>query len=103
MRVDKNDEQIRVILFRDGDQWVAQCLEYDIGAQAGSLPELHERLLVTLEIEKAISIEKLGKPFAGIPEAPAEFFKRWEQQSGRYDPKHIKGAPMLPVDYALCA
>ena len=56
-------DPIRVIVFRDANLWVAQCLEYDIGAQAPDLDTLKARLAVTLAVEKATSVELHGTPF----------------------------------------
>ena len=35
--------QISVVLFQESDQWVAQCLEYDIAAQAETLKDLTDK------------------------------------------------------------
>ena len=40
MQNDTITADIRVLLFREDDVWVAQCVEYDIGAQASDLPTL---------------------------------------------------------------
>ncbi len=32
--MNQESDGIRAVIFQDGDLWVAQCLEYDIGAQA---------------------------------------------------------------------
>jgi hypothetical protein len=67
------DIKIRVIVFKDDDAWVAQCLEYDIGAQAEDIDTLNERLSAALKMEFKESIEQHGTPFAGIDPAPLRF------------------------------
>jgi hypothetical protein len=57
--------QIRVIAFKDGDTWVAQCLEYDIAAIAADLHNLHTRLVIAINAEREESINRHSEPFAG--------------------------------------
>ena len=96
--------EIRVVIFKDGDQWVGQCLEYDIGAQAADLSTLHERLQVVLAAENKESLSRIGKPFGGIDPAPAYYHKLWERSlrmtldSG--DKKESNGTPQLQLAIA---
>jgi hypothetical protein len=69
--------QIRAVIFREGDLWVAQCLEFDIGVQARDLGGLAERLHIAIGAEYRASTENAGKPFSGIDEAPKLFFDMW--------------------------
>lgn len=69
----QEQKEIRVITYKDGDLWVAQCLEYDIAAHAADLETLHARLLVALDAEREESVRRNGVPFAGIDPAPARF------------------------------
>lgn len=69
---------VRAVVFRDNDMWVAQCLEYDIGAQADDIDMLNERLNVALKAELKESIERHQKPFADIARAPQRFETMWE-------------------------
>ncbi|MBI4183216.1 MAG: hypothetical protein HY521_04375 [Proteobacteria bacterium] len=94
---------LRVVAYKEGDTWVAQCLEYDIGAQAPDLDELWVRFSIAFEAEKTESSERHGEPFAGIAPAPTEFKEMWERAgpfraSGEDDKS---GAPMY--DMALRA
>jgi hypothetical protein len=73
-------ENIRVIMFQDGDQWVAQCLEYDLGAQAPDIDTLNDRITVLIKAELKESIDRHDKPFGGIPPAPARFQHMWERR-----------------------
>ncbi len=100
-------ETVRVILFQDNGMWVAQCLEYDIGAQADDIDTLNARLEVVLRTEFNASMEKHGKPFAGIDPAPQRFQLMWEHRTRSIDLNPApwmtsdKNAPRL--DYALVA
>lgn len=95
---------IRIVVYRDGEAWVAQCLEFDIGTQAESPNELRDRLDDVIAMEAAISAKYHGKPFAGIDPAPQRFFDMWDscesdvQEWNSSDcVKHAK------VEMAMCA
>jgi hypothetical protein len=68
-----NSEAIRVIAFREGDKWIAQCLEYDISAQGVAFQDAMRRLTLTVNAEFEYTREKHGEAFANIAPAPEEF------------------------------
>lgn len=63
------DKQLRVIIFKDGDLFIAQCLEYDVAAQGRTEEEAQERLEVALRAE-AREAKEAGKT---LDPAPAMF------------------------------
>ena len=85
---------LRVVLFEDGGKWVAQCLEYDIGAQASDLRDLQTRFVLTLMADLQHSMETHGAAFAGIDPAPAYFHEMWDNRSGGFMP--TRGPNILP-------
>ena len=101
-----DQQSIRVIAFRDGGLWAAQCLEYDIGVQAHDLDTLQIRLMVAIGAELQTSVERGGAPFAGIEPAPEHFHQLWERRSGAFTPARppaIKDDGRLNVEMALVA
>ncbi len=103
------DETVRVLVSRDGDAWVAQCVDYDIGAQAKDLVTLRGRLEAVLraELEESLRRSKTGTPFDGIPKAPPHYETLWNKTSNRLTdpskPTHAVRREMPPVELALCA
>ncbi len=73
--------RIRAILFEEAGAWCAQCLEYDIAAQARTEPELRQELVSVLTTHFLASAQFGQEPFAGLPEAPAKFFAMYEGAS----------------------
>jgi|ERR1700691_2006463 len=69
----------RAILFREGDHWIGQCIEYDICAQAKNLTELKKKLELTIEFEREVSVKRHGYAFVGIPAAPQRFEEMWNK------------------------
>jgi hypothetical protein len=76
---------MRVIVFKDDGQWVAQCLEHDIGAQGPDVDTLMTRLEVVLDAECKASLDKGEEPFKGIDPAPARFQQMWERRARSVD------------------
>lgn len=81
MPADTEALELRVIVFKDNDLWVAQCLEHDIGAQAADVDTLMTRLEVVLKAECKTSLEKGLKLLDGIEPAPARFFAMWDRRA----------------------
>ena len=102
---DAQDITIRVVVFKDNDVWVAQCLEYDIGAQADSIDALTARLNAVLKAEFKESMERHEMPFAGIAPAPQRFQMMWEHRTRSLTIKSMSPPAWLinkaKVDYAL--
>lgn len=69
---------LRVVVFKDEDIWVAQCLEHDISAWGVSRAEMEENLLATLDAEANFTMVEKGGLFVGISPAPREFFDKWD-------------------------
>ena len=70
---------VRVLIFREGEAYVAQCLEYDISAFAPDKETLLKRFISVFGMERNRSLDRGGAPFAGIDPAPKEFHDRWKQ------------------------
>ncbi len=100
----KMTQTIRVIVFQDGGLWVAQCLEYDIGAQAQDVDTLMSRFEVTFKTELKESMVRHGKPLAGIDRAPERFHRMWDH---RVRSMVVSPPPWMtaeqPIDLALVA
>jgi hypothetical protein len=68
------DRFLHVLLLREGQQWVLQALEVDLGAQ-GSTPELAEKaFLCALRAQAHVDVEHGRQPFEGFPQAPQVYW-----------------------------
>lgn len=71
---------LRVVLFREGPCWLAQCLDRDFGAQGSTLSETLGRLaVVATELERTGAMATLG-------EAPPYFQTLWPLHAGIFQP-----------------
>lgn len=74
------------ILFIEGEEWwSAQCLEYDIAAQAGTLNELFHEMERVLVSQIALDVELGRKPFEGIGPAPKKYREAFERSETRVE------------------
>jgi hypothetical protein len=65
---------VSVLLFQEGERWSAQCLQYDIAAQAATLPDLHYEIQRTLMGHMVVSKELGLEPFENLGAAPKRFW-----------------------------
>lgn len=73
------ERKIRAIVYREGDFYVAQCLEYDIAAQAGDIEEVLDRLDLTIDAEFQ-ACDELGKTIEdSLCKAPTYYHSLWDK------------------------
>ncbi len=71
---------LRVVIFREGESWLAQGLEHDLGVQAENLKDLVARLAL------ALARPDLDTPLETLPPAPKYFQDLWALRSGEFLP-----------------
>lgn len=80
-------QNISVLAFQEGEKWSAQCLEYDISAQAdliSDLPMAFERALVGhIIVSKQLGLE----PLEGLGGAPKIFWDLFAKASMELKPQ----------------
>lgn len=79
----QNEPNIRILVFKDGDIYVAQCLEVDIAACAETVNQLRLDIAGTIEAYRQETIERHGVPFQGLEPGPQEFHDMWERSPCR--------------------
>lgn len=77
----EGNEMLHVLVFQEGGDWVAQCLEYDICTHAQDEETLRNRFCELLEVEYQLSTSGGKEPFSGIKPAPEEFHDLWRKAS----------------------
>jgi hypothetical protein len=87
---------ISAVLYEEGDWWIGQCLEYDITAQADSLPELQYELERVLFAHICASIAENRTPFQGLTAAPQKFWRMWEAGTG-IERREVSFRPQTPM------
>jgi hypothetical protein len=92
--------KLSVLLFKEDDWWLAQCLEYDLCSQAKTPEDVLYEFERTLLAQILISIEANEEPLAGIDPAPEEYWKRFHASG--VQAQIIKRLPFrLPANITL--
>lgn len=83
------NDGFRVVVFKDGDTYVAQCLEHDICAQADDVKALRHRMQAAIDAERDYA-RTIGKNLTDtVSPAPKHFFamfeKAWGAEQGGQD------------------
>lgn len=101
-------ETIRVLVLSEDGMFVAQCVEYDIGAQAKDIPTLRRRFNAVFSADIEESVRRHGVPFAGIDRAPVCYERMWS--AAGQDLTHMgksnaipSNSPHVSYELALCA
>ena len=78
------DKTLRIIVLREGDTFIAQCLEYDIGTQAEDMASLQDHMNFLIDCELEYS-KRVGQP---IDQAPERFHNMWDEAVIQEDGGH---------------
>jgi hypothetical protein len=73
---------IRVLIVRQGGQWLAQCLEHDLAAQAPSEKKAIGSFIRIVKARLHRDYRAGRQPFEGLPPAPAHFLDAWNRLIG---------------------
>ena len=65
---------IRAIVFQEGEWLCAQCLEYNLVAQAKSLKQLSRALQRLIVAHVAVRLRHKQQPFRDLPRAPEKYW-----------------------------
>ena len=96
-------QKLRVVVFQEDGYWVAQCIEYDIGAQGKTFRDMTMHFALTAALDLDESVNRHGELFAGIDPAPAYFEKMWEQRASTLEPILETEAASPEYEMALVA
>ena len=83
----------RVLVFRQGDQWLAQCLEHDLVAQAPSGDEAFASFIRLLKARLLRDSANGRVPLENLPPAPQRFVDIWNQLTTN------KTVPATPISF----
>ena len=70
---------LRVLLLREGEWWVAQCLDFDIAAQAANLTEVKAAFFRAFVGQIVVDLERGDQPLTCVKPAPSWYAEQWEQ------------------------
>jgi hypothetical protein len=86
-----NEPRIRAVVFREGDWWIIQLLEYDLATQVRRLEdvpsEFRRLILGQMEANADLGVE----PFYGFSRAPKRFWEMYEPARTLVAPTPLEG------------
>lgn len=86
MSEDARPLSISAVLFQESDgAWSAQCLEYDLAAQAKSLPDLRYEVERVVLSHVCVSLKLGREPFQHLGAAPQRFWDMYEEAKLRLE------------------
>lgn len=91
-------ERLKILLFTEGSTWIAQCLQFDITAQADSHPKALERLEVLFWAQHYLDVQAGRAPFSAALKAPKRYWEMFKQ--GTKMTVHLN-LPPIPTDNAI--
>lgn len=81
--------KLSVLLMREGETWIAQCLDYDIAAQGNSIKAAKGALARTFAEQVAVDLHHGVEPLNGFSQAPKEYWDKFGQAERLADRQHI--------------
>jgi hypothetical protein len=70
---------VRVLFIREGESFVAQCLEFDIAAQGKTITEVKRAFERTLIGQMMLDVRRGKRPFEDFGPAPRYYWEKYEQ------------------------
>ena len=95
---------LHVVVFHDGEWWIAQCLEYELCTAKKRLEELPAEIRRFLTVQILGSLELGIDPFSNLLPAPKRFWKMFEHaQAGWEIPLATEVPPNVEVETRIAA
>lgn len=66
---------LSVLFLKEGDFWVAQCLQFDITSQGKSIADAQRSFERVLVAQIICDLEQGREALSSVPQAPAEMFE----------------------------
>jgi hypothetical protein len=94
---------VSIVILHDGEAWVAQCLEYDVTAQGTSMKKAMKAFEKTFIGQIILDIKADKEPLQGIPQAPAEYWDKFEEGERLADRKPFRVPEGVPPGFIIAA
>ena len=74
-----NEPRIRAVVFREGDWWIIQLLEYDLATQVRRLEDVPGKFRHLVAAQMAANAAMGVEPFHGFSKAPRRYWEMYER------------------------
>jgi len=89
-RISMMEPRIRAVVFREGDWWIIQILEYDLVTQVRHLEDVPGEFRRLLTGQMAANAASGVEPFHGFSAAPRRFWKMYERAQALVTPTPLE-------------
>ena len=79
------DFKLSVLLLREGEDWVAQCLEYDIAAQGRTLESVKDAFAQAFAARVTIDLARGVQPLIDLASAPNNYWMKFKLAERQQD------------------
>ena len=94
---------VSVLLLHEQDNWVAQCLEYDVAAQGRTIAEAKAAFERTFVGQILVDVKNNSRPLEGIGQAPGVYWNKFSQGERLTDRKPFYLPDGIPPTYMIAA
>lgn len=104
-QINEKELNVRVLLYQEEGQWIAQGIEWDINAHGHTIEAAQKSFFETFVCAIIANLENHRGPLTGLKEAPAVFRHRFESGEALKDPASYRLPPdvNLPAPHMLRA
>jgi hypothetical protein len=83
---------IRAVVYKEGECWVIQLLEYDLATQVRRFEDVPTELRRLILAQMLVNAEGGVEPFCGFSKAPRRYWKMYEQAQALVTPMPLSDA-----------
>jgi hypothetical protein len=87
-----NEPRIRAVVFKEGDWWIIQILEYDLATQVRRLEDVPNEFRRVLLGQMAANAAIGTEPFYGFSKAPKRYWEMYERARAFVAPTPLEDA-----------
>ena len=95
--------KLSVLLMREGEMWVAQCLEYDLAAQGRTLAEVKDAFGKTFCGQIMVDLHHKLEPLSTFSQAPAAYWEKFKHAERLLDRQQLPTPPRVPPAFMIHA
>jgi hypothetical protein len=94
---------VSVLLLREEDGWVAQCLEYDVAAQGKTITQVKTAFERTFVGQILVDVKAGRQPLEGVGQAPGFYWEKFEHAERLADRKPFYLPEGIPPAFMIAA
>jgi hypothetical protein len=95
--------ELSVLIIKQGASWTAQCLEYDLAAQGGSIDEAQKAFEYVFTGQLLLDIKHGRLPLHGVGRAPVRFHEMFARATSEKPARAFDMPAEIPAPFVIRA